>query len=268
MSEEAIGSVEDAGSSEDFRGSLSEDLRNDPSLADIKDINGLAKGYVHAQRMVGADKIVMPGESSTPDDWNEFYNRLGRPEKYELTKPELSEGLSYDGAMEEKMLGIMHESGLTNAQANKLYNGYMEHVMNGNTDLMKGQAAQQTEWRDQLKRDFGMAYDQEIDVAKRAAIEFGGDEFLGWLDESGMGDNPMMVKMMAKIGKSMMESGLEPTGDSTGFGVMTPDAARQEIGRLQRDPNFMKQYQDSEVDGHGVAIEKMQRLFGFAYPEE
>tara|TARA_R100000951_G_scaffold116773_2_gene130671 strand:+ start:11631 stop:12437 length:807 start_codon:yes stop_codon:yes gene_type:complete len=268
MSEEAIGSVEAAGSSEDFRGSLSEDLRNDPSLADFKDVNGLAKSYVHAQRMVGADKIALPTDNSTPDDWNEFYNRLGRPEKYEITKPELAEGLSYDAPMEESMLKLMHESGLTNAQANKLYNGYMDHVQNGHGDLMKGQSMQQQEWRDQLKRDFGMAYDKEIDVAKRAAVEFGGDEFLGWLDESGMGDNPMMVKMMAKIGKQMMEAGLEPTGESSSFGVMTPDAARQEIARLQRDPNFMQQYSDSEVDGHQVAIEKMQRLFGFAYPEE
>jgi|TARA_R110000744_G_scaffold90294_5_gene175348 hypothetical protein len=268
MSEEAIGSVEETGSSEDFRGSISEDLRNDPSLADFKDVNGLAKSYIHAQRMVGSDKISMPSDTSTPDDWNEFYNKLGRPETYELERPGLPEGLDYNQPMEENMLKIMHESGMSNKQVNAVYNGYMNSITEEFGSQNSGREAQQTEWRDQLKRDFGLAYDQEIDVAKRAASEFGGQEFLSWLDESGQGDNPMMVKMMAKIGKSMLESGREPEGETSGFGVMTPDSARQEIGRLQRDPNFMKQYSDSETDGHTTAIEKMQRLFSFAYPEE
>jgi len=64
-----------------------------------------------------------------------------------------------------------------------------------------------------------------------------------------------------------MEAGVDPQGRGQSF-MLTPDAARQEIARLQRDPNFMAQYSDSEKDGHNAAIEKMQQLFGFAYPEQ
>ena len=38
-----------------FVSSLPEDLQNEPSLQNIQDVNQLAKGYVSAQRMVGAD---------------------------------------------------------------------------------------------------------------------------------------------------------------------------------------------------------------------
>jgi hypothetical protein len=267
MSEEAIESVDAGSSGGDWRASLGDDIRHDPSLASIQDINGLAKSYVHAQRLVGADKVAIPKEEASADEWNDFYNRLGRPEKYELQRPELNEGLNYDSAMEEKMLGIMHQAGLTQAQANKLYSGYMEHVNGEFGEMSKGREMQQAEWDRQIRNEFGRAYDERVDMAQRAAAEFGGEEFLGWLDESGMGDHPMLVKMFAKIGQQMMEAGVDPQGRGQSF-MLTPDAARQEIARLQRDPNFMAQYSDSEKDGHNAAIEKMQQLFGFAYPEQ
>ncbi len=271
MSEE-IGSVAPEGAAEagssggDWRASLGDDIRHDPSLASIQDINGLAKGYVHAQRMVGADKVVIPKEDSGPEDWNDFYNRLGRPEKYEIDRPELSDGLEYNSEMESKMLGLMHESGLSQAQAQKLYSGYMEYINEGHKGMAAGKEAQIAEWDRDIRQEFGHAYDERVDAAQRAAAEFGGDEFLGWLDETGLGDHPMFIKMFSKIGMGIMEDSADTSGRGNSF-TLTPDAARQEIARLQRDPNFMKQYSDSEVDGHQAAIEKMQGLFGFAYPD-
>ena len=147
MSEEAVASVEapqpvaDTGGTEagspaviDWKASLSEDLRNDPSLASINDVASLAKGYVHGQKMIGADKIVIPKDDASPDEMNEFYNRLGRPEKYEITKPQLAEGLEYNTDMETKMLGVLHEAGLSNAQANKVFAGYMDYIGNVHTE--------------------------------------------------------------------------------------------------------------------------------------
>ena len=279
MSEEAVVSTEapqpaaaggvEAGSSAvvDWKASLSEDLRNDPSLTSISDVGSLAKSFVHAQRMVGADKVSIPKDDASPDDWNEYYNRLGRPEKYEISKPQLAEGLDYNQEMETKMLGVMHEAGLSQKQANALYNGYMNYISDGFKDMETNTAMQREGWDKEIRQEFGKAYDERVDLAQSAAAEFGGEPFQQWLDESGMGDHPMMIKMFAKIGQSMMESGSEPTGMSTQF-TMTPDAARQEIARLQRDPNFMKQYTDNDVDGHIQAIEKMRDLFSYAYPDE
>ena len=60
---EETGSVEapvdapvETGSS-DWLDSIDEALKTEPSLSDIKDVNSLAKSYVHAQKMIGADKI-------------------------------------------------------------------------------------------------------------------------------------------------------------------------------------------------------------------
>jgi hypothetical protein len=267
MSED-VGSVQvDAGSSGgDWRASLSDDIRNDPSLASIQDVNGLAKSFIHGQRMVGADKVVIPKDDASPDEMNDFYNRLGRPEKYELSRPDLPEGLEYNQDMETAMLKLMHESGLSQKQAQNLFTGYMNYIGKGHQDMTVGRESQIAEWDREIKQEFGAAYDERIDAAQRAAAEFGGEQFLGWLDETGLGDHPMFIKMFSKIGMGIMEDSADTSGRGNSF-TLTPDAARQEIARLQRDPNFMKQYNDSETDGHAAAIEKMQALFGFAYPE-
>ena len=257
--------AEDTGSSVDWKNSLPDDVRTDPSLADIKDIGGLAKSYIHSQKMVGTDKIALPTENATPEEMAAFYDRLGRPKEYEFTKAELPEGMNYNEDMEKQMKAMMHESGLTNKQANTLYNGYMQYMGAQYSEQTAQAEGQKQEWYKTLQKDLGKAFDQEVDLSQRAARELGGEDFLSWLDTTGQGNNPMFVKMFAKVGKMMAESGAEP-GKPQSF-EMTPDSAMQEIARLQRDPNFMNQYTNKEADGHTEAVKKYGRLFEYAYPE-
>ena len=44
-----------------WKESLPDDLRDNPSLKSIQDVPGLAKSFIHAQKMVGADFIVAQG---------------------------------------------------------------------------------------------------------------------------------------------------------------------------------------------------------------
>ena len=62
-----------------FIDTLPEDLRGEPSLRNFTDTAGLAKSYVHAQKMIGVDKLPLPGKSATDEEWNNVYERLGRP---------------------------------------------------------------------------------------------------------------------------------------------------------------------------------------------
>ena len=251
MSEET-GSVEaapeaapEAGSSEptSWLSGVDESIREDPSLADIKDITGLAKSYIHAQKMVGADKIVLPTETADPEEWDNFYNRLGRPEKYEITTPKLPEGIEQDERMGEALNALMHKAGLTNAQAQALHDGYWEQVTNQFNEHSKEQELQLADWDKEIRQDFGKAYDERIDMAQRAVREFGGEELKKFLENTGQGNNPLLIKMFAKIGEKMSEANPE-LGQGENQFLMTPDQARQEIARLQRDGNFMKQYHD------------------------
>jgi len=127
----------------------------------------------------------------------------------------------------------------------------------------KGRKVQQTK----IGKEFGKAFDEKVELAKRAAQEFGGKPFLDWLEKSGQGDNSALVRMLANAGEQMSESGATLGEGAQGF-ALTPNSAKQEIGRLTGDPVFMNQYHDSEEPGHAQAVEKMQGLYQFAYPEE
>ena len=65
----------------------------------------LAKGYVHAQRLVGAERIALPGRNQDLAAW-EGWDRLGRParpEDYVITRPELPDGMEWDATAEAAM---------------------------------------------------------------------------------------------------------------------------------------------------------------------
>ena len=50
-------------------------------VCNFKDVNGMAKGYMNAERMIGADKIAIPGKSATPDEWRESLHKAWRTDR-------------------------------------------------------------------------------------------------------------------------------------------------------------------------------------------
>ena len=76
----APGTTLGGGGEPSFRDSLPEDLRDHASLKDFNDVGSLAKSFVHAQSMIGSDKINLPTDKSTPEQWSQFYKELGRPD--------------------------------------------------------------------------------------------------------------------------------------------------------------------------------------------
>ena len=91
---------EDGSFNEGWMESLPEDLRGDETLKSIPDLSAMAKMLVSGQKMIGADKIIIPGNESTDEDWGEVFKKLGRPETgegYELAKPEdIPEGMDWN----------------------------------------------------------------------------------------------------------------------------------------------------------------------------
>jgi len=63
-----------------WREMLSEDIRGDERLAKFETLEGLAKSYINAEQMIGREKIPMP---KSDEEWQDVYNRLGRPESAE-----------------------------------------------------------------------------------------------------------------------------------------------------------------------------------------
>jgi len=263
------GDTPPAGGEIDWRSSLPEDLRSHPALIDIKDVGGLAKSYVHAQSMIGADKIVIPKPDASPAEMADFYNKLGRPgaaEGYRFSETTV-EGVPKDEATQKWARDIFHKHGLTQKQADGLYQDYVTKVGGDMRSMQESRGAQREQALEQLRGEWrGNEFDVNVQLAQRAVKTFGSEELVKYLNDSGEGDNPMLIRLFANIGKQLGEDqAFGGRSSQSGF-VAGPEAAKAEIGKLQTDTDFQKAYMNKDAPGHKEAVERMERLFKVAYP--
>lgn len=113
---------------QDFLGQFSEELRTNPSLQNVKDINDLANQFINAQKMIGG-AVKVPGQDATPEQWDEFYNRAGRPEAADNYEFQSSEELSRGDEEIAEMRALFHKAGLNQQQANTLASGHDENLL-------------------------------------------------------------------------------------------------------------------------------------------
>jgi hypothetical protein len=250
-----------------FAETLPEDIRGEAAFRDIKDLGGLAKSYLHAQRLIGRDPstvLPIPGTDDA-DGWNTIYTRLGRPEQadgYQLPAP--PEGLTENPELKTAFQQAAHKAGLSQRQAADLaawWNGAMAQTVQGQNG-----AQQRTEAAGEatLKQEWGAAYDEKLHLARSAMAHYGDEQVIAYYDKTRLGNDPAVLKMFAKIGSQLAEDGLVGRGE--GAGRASPAEAQQQISGLQKDAAFMKSYMDRRDPGHAAAVQRMQGLYDFAYP--
>lgn len=217
-----------------FLDSLPEDLRNEPSLRLFSDPASLAKSYVHAQRMIGADKIPLPGKSATDDEWRQVYRRLGAPEDPKAYDIKLGADVMADREMQAFRAAAL-EAGLNNRQAGRIAQFIESTVVQAREAQSAGIDQVRQQGEQELRQEWGQAFEQKLSLANRAATTFlGSTELLDTIELSDgrlLGDHPAIVKMFANLANEIGEDRL--LGESTEL-VMTPADAQQKISEITR----------------------------------
>lgn len=149
-----------------------------------------------------------PGEEK-PGDKEGEKKPEGAPEKYEFSAPE---GTELDKAAVEQFEPIARELNLSQEQAQKLVDLYGSKVM---PQLMKQQAEswqkQVADWGTAAKEDKEIGGDKfgaNLEKAKQAMGTFATPELREFLESSGMGNHPEMIRLMVKVGAAMSEDNL------------------------------------------------------------
>lgn len=259
--------VAQGGSGNDFLQMIPEEIRQHPSLSPIKDVENLARSYVNAQRLIGADKIPMPVNPSD-EDLDRIYNRLGRPETpegYQLT----ADGNIVTEELVKDFADFSHKLRLTPEQASSIIDYYRSSVEQTNA----GSVEQAEEFRktteEALKSEWGRAYDQKLNQAVNAAKEFSNPEIfdLQLSDGSRLGDNPEFIKTFAKIAEFRQTVTSEDTiSENAQSSVMTPKQAQAEIDVILNDKSHAY-WDKSNIVGRQQAIQRMQELMGMVHGE-
>ena len=245
-----------------WREMLSEDIRGDERLAKFETLEGLAKSYINAEQMIGREKIPMP---KSDEEWQDVYNRLGRPESaegYEFEPVEVPEGFPMDEEALKQFKDVAHKTGLTAKQANELQKWYFQQNAGNFENMVRAAEDEYNESQANLRKEWGTAYDQKLATAMRAVREFGGDELVKTLEESGLGNNAALVKTFAEIGSKISgDVSIEGNGAD---GARTPSQLKAEIAKIQSDPSFY----DAENLERPAMVKKMQSLMEELYGKD
>lgn len=222
-----------------------------------KDPVELANGYRNLEKLLGSEKIPMPKGAEDKDGWGRVYDALGRPksaDEYALTVPE---GGSPEFA--KAAAGKFHELGLSKAQAEALTTWYNEQAISQIGASQQAQAAKVEQDMQALRGEWGQAWDENVELGRRAARQFGldGGKLEALENAFGTGE---MLKFMARIGRGLTEHTFEGGRSTNSFG-MTPEAAKQRISALREDRDFTAKY----LSGNADARSEMQRLMEVAY---
>lgn len=259
-----------------FKDQLPENLRVLKSIEDIGSIEDLVNSHDHAQRMIGKTRVEVPGADGTPEQWNDYYKSAGRPDGekgagyslFEGDAPKMPDGLNRDEKMEEWFKEKCFNRGLSQSQTRGMYEDYIEMQGGVAKGAVTTNQEQLATWDAQIKKDFGQAYEQNVDLARQAVTKLGTPEFVDMLNKTGLTNHPEMIKFCHQIGAMTSEHSGAPGAGPGSTTVLTPEQARGEITRLQSDPAFMKNYtSQSNPEAHKEALEKMQKYFAMAHPQ-
>lgn len=211
---------------------LPEEIRNDETLARFKGPGDLAKSYLEARKKLG-NSVSIPASDASPEDIQEFWSRLGRPEDaggYKLPEMELPEQLKMDDATGNWFKETGHKLGLNQEQMSGLWREYGSKLRG---DLEGTQAENVNviaEVKETLKKDWGSKYEEYTDAASSTYNQLFSEEARSLFAESGLENDPDMIKAFYEISKKITGDNIQGTSNQqTVVDQTTPEQRRNEL---------------------------------------
>ena len=238
---------------DNWKDGLPEELRNEPSLAGVKNLTTLAKSYVNAQKMIGKNKISIPGENATDDERNAFFTALGRPataNDYKHDKVEIPEGYELD----EEQVAAFRETAFNMGLSQEAFEKALAFDLARTKQATEAAVAAQNQEYDatmaKLQQQYGDKLPARLAQVEKALTTFGiKDIFIS----KALTNNYQIFEALANIGASISESKLKDGDVQQNF--KTP---QQQIDEIYADPNGA--IYNAEHPGHDKAVAEVKRL--------
>jgi len=144
---------------------IPEKFINDPWAKEIKSVDDLWSKMAGAQRLLGKDKIALPGEKATKEEISEFHTKLGRPENpegYEFKSVEALKEVERNVELDHGMKKIFFDEGVSKAAGERIVNKYEELVYSMQKPIIEQAAKREV--------DFQKLADEVLGSDRAAAI--------------------------------------------------------------------------------------------------
>jgi len=252
-----------------FSGIQDENVRTWAAGKGWKDPIAAVESNYNLEKLIGFEKagrtIVLPKEDATPEERAQFFQKIGAPA--DVSGYKTPESMATDpmvAAFREQAL----KTNMLPQQFEETLSWYQQQQAATQKAEFEARAAAGEKAIGDLRGEWGAAYDQNIELAKRAANQFlpakSADERKAMMGviEAAVGTEAML-RFFSKIGEGLGEDRMHTDGDPGTGDVMTPAVAKAKIEALKNDKEWAAAY----VKGDAGKREEMSRLHKFAYPE-
>jgi len=239
-----------------FKDLIPEGFKEEKALDNFNNMEDFVKSYLHAQKLVGADKIPVPNKHATDEDWNEVFKKLGAPEtpddyQYNIKDQEL------DQNQVQEFNKAAHKLGLLPKQAEGLIKFYNEFNSNNAASQEEAAAQAQLQTETELKKEYGPQFSKRLDQAKKLAVNSLGSDFLEntfLKDGSRIGDNIKVIKAFSELADKLSEDEIIK-GDGSDY--MTAKDIEKEINELTQEGSA---YWSKTHPNHQKAVQEVLKL--------
>jgi hypothetical protein len=214
-----------------WRESLPEDLRENKTLADVKDVGSLAQQFIDSQQMIG-QSIRVPGPDAGEEDMSKFYGKLvdkvpgliptPDPENPEvmsalykkLGRPDDPSSYEHPEGVDPNQVAdfarLAHGLGLTNSQYKQVV-GTLAQQMKDNEDAKKAVVA---EGKRALKQEWGIVYEDNLQLVDSVMKGTGAPKEM--LELAASGTLPAdTLKWLYNVGKQLGTEGINFNKDES-----------------------------------------------------
>lgn len=259
---------------------LSEEYQGNDTLANIPDLDTLAKSYLDSQSYIG-NSVRIPGEDAGQEDWAKFneklaakvpgllnlpedqaeasallYQKLGRPEsadKYSSAQDASAEQMEF--------MKWAWENGMSDSQVK----AWLDENSSRGTASQEAIQKEFSDLESALKEEWGQGYQRKLADANNAIKAFADEQVANFLENTGLGDHPMIQRLLAAAGENLGEGQTEGlTGQGNRF-QYTPEEAKNRITEIQRNPEH--EFNNPRSRGYKDAVAHMESLYQMAFPE-
>lgn len=228
---------------------ISEEYRKNPNIEKFTEIDALAKSYINAVSMIGQDKIAVPNNNSTEDQWNEVYAKLGRPESADKYKLDFkSESVPIDETAVKQFAENAHKLGLNNKQAQGILEFYKNNMEQSSKQMQIDMETAQANAEANLRKEWGKSFDENLKKAGALAKANMNPEILDMQMKDGtrLGDHPEIIKGFANIANLLSEDKFIGTEQDNVAQSRDYDAEIRSIVNDRTGPYWNKNHPDHD----------------------
>lgn len=216
----------------------------------------LARSYTELEKKLGSAG-AFPKDDAPQAERDAFWNKLGRPEtpdKYDLKTPSAEDGWNKDheGIARQRL----HAAGLTQKQVQAAIDLHVDLIGAGVKQIDAG--AKETTAL--LQKEWGGAFETNMNYMVTALRQLGGDDTVRMFTQTPIGNNPTMIRLMAKVGRALGEAGFVD-GDAAGE---SGESLQDQIDGIMSDRTGA--YWNTKDPGHQAAVAKVSKLMGALHP--